>query len=91
MGSKTNLRALRYRHHITFAQLASCAGLSGQYISRVELGEITATSRLEVQMSAALEAVISKRRAELQEAQCRRHHPAAERGGGHRPAVSGRL
>ena len=66
MGSKTNLRALRYRHHITLAQLASCAGLSGQYISRVELGEIAATPRLEVQMSAALEAVISKRRAELQ-------------------------
>nr|WP_325205301.1 helix-turn-helix transcriptional regulator [uncultured Oscillibacter sp.] len=66
MGSKTNLRTLRYRHHITLAQMASCAGLSGQYISRAELGEIAATPRLEVQMSAALEAVISKRRTELQ-------------------------
>lgn len=65
MGSKTNLRALRYRHHITLAQLASCAGLSGQYISRAELGEIAATARLEIQMSSAIEAVISARRSEL--------------------------
>lgn len=55
----------RYRHHITLAQLASCAGLSGQYISRAELGEIAATARLEIQMTSAIEAVISTRRSEL--------------------------
>lgn len=65
MENDTNLRVLRYRHHITLAQLASCAGLSGQYISRAELGEIAATARLETQMAAAVEAVISARRSEL--------------------------
>lgn len=65
MGNQTNLRALRYRHHITLAQLASCAGLSGQYISRAELGEITATARLEAQLASAVERVISARKMEL--------------------------
>ncbi len=62
MEIKTNLRSLRYRHHIT---LSACAGISGQYISRAELGEIAATARLEQQMSSALEAIISARREEL--------------------------
>ena len=65
MEIKTNLRSLRYRHHITLAQLSACAGISGQYISRAELGEIAAIARLEQQMSSALEAIISARREEL--------------------------
>lgn len=66
MGSMTHLRALRRRYHITLAQLASCAGLSGQYISRAELGEIAATSRLEAQMASAVESIISARKVEIQ-------------------------
>ena len=65
MGSMTHLRALRRRYHITLAQLASRAGLSGQYISRAELGEVAATPLLEAQMASALESVISARKAEL--------------------------
>ncbi len=63
---KTNLRALRHRHHIPLSKLAVHAGLSRQYISRAELGEIAATARLETQMSTAIEAVIFERRTELQ-------------------------
>ena len=65
MEIKTNLRSLRYRHRITLAQLSACVGISGQYISRAELGEIAATARLEQQISSALEAIISARREEL--------------------------
>lgn len=65
MAITTNLRSLRHRHHITLAQLASYAGLSGQYVSRAELGEITATARLEAQMASAVESIISARKAEL--------------------------
>ncbi len=65
MESQTNLRVLRHRYHISVAELASHASLSKQYISRAELGEITATVRLEAQLSAALEAVIFKRQSEL--------------------------
>ena len=51
MVSVTHLRALRRRYHITLDQIAFHAGLSGQYISRAELGEIAATPRLEAQMT----------------------------------------
>ena len=47
MENKTNLRALRHRYHISLAALAAHAGLSKQYVSRVELGEIAATPLLE--------------------------------------------
>ena len=63
---QTHLRALRHRYHVSVTELASHAGLSKQYISRAELGEIAVTARLESQMSVALEAVIFKRKAELQ-------------------------
>ncbi len=65
MEPQTNLRMLRLRHHVSLTELAAHAGLSGQYISRAELGEISATARLERQMNAALEAAISRRRTEL--------------------------
>lgn len=65
MASMTNLRALRLRHRVSLMELADHAGISLQYVSRAELGEIAATTRLEEQMSAALEAIISSRRAEL--------------------------
>lgn len=65
MDCQTNLRRLRLRHHVSLTELATHAGLSGQYISRAELGEISATARLERQMNTALEAVISRRRTEL--------------------------
>ncbi len=59
------MRMLRHRYHISVTELASHASLSKQYISRAELGEITATARLEAQLSAALEAAIFKRQSEL--------------------------
>ena len=65
MESKTNLRALRHRYHISLAALAAHAGLSKQYVSRVEFGEIAATPLLEAQMASAIEFVITARKAEL--------------------------
>lgn len=66
MEIRTNLRMLRHRHHIPLSKLAVHSGLSKQYISRAELSEIASTVRLETQLNAALEAVISERRTELQ-------------------------
>lgn len=65
MELKTNLRALRHRHRISIRALAVHAGLSMQYVSRAELGEISATPRLEAQMASAIESVISARKAEV--------------------------
>lgn len=65
MATMANLRALRLRHHVSLIELSACTSLSKQYISRAELGVIAATVRLETQLSAALEVIISSRRAEL--------------------------
>ena len=65
MEKRTNLRALRYQYQIPLTTLAVYAGLSKQYISRAELGEVAATPLLEAQMASALESVISARKAEL--------------------------
>ena len=51
MEIKTNLRALRHWHRISIRALAVHAGLSMQYVSRAELGEISSTPRLEAQMA----------------------------------------
>ncbi len=61
MTKITNLRALRLRHNLSLTELESVSGLSNQYISRAELGEIPPTPRLEEQLSAALDAVIVQR------------------------------
>ena len=66
MEARTNLRALRFRHHISLAELAAHSGLSKQYISRAELGEISATGRLETQIGFAVAAIIAARKAGLQ-------------------------
>ena len=66
MEKRTNLRALRYQYQIPLTALAVYAGLSKQYISRAELGEIAATSRLEAQMASAVESIISARKVEIQ-------------------------
>ena len=65
MKIKTNLRALRHQYQIPLAALAAHAGLSKQYVSRAELGEIAATPVLEAQMDSAIESVISVRKAEV--------------------------
>jgi len=65
MKIKTNLRALRLQYQISLAALAAHAGLSKQYVSRAELGEIAATPLLESQMASAIEFVITARKAEL--------------------------
>ena len=65
MEIKTNLRALRHWHRISIRALAVHAGLSMQYVSRAELGEISSTPRLEAQMASAIESVISVRKAEV--------------------------
>ena len=61
MEGKTNLRALRLRYDIPLSELSAASGLSNQYISRAELGELSPTVRLEIQIGAALEAVIVQR------------------------------
>ena len=62
---KTNLRALRLRHDIPLSELSAASGLSNQYISRAELGEISPTPRLEDKLGAAVDAVILRRRERL--------------------------
>ena len=58
---KTNLRVLRLRYDIPLSELSAASGLSNQYISRAELGEISPTVRLEEKLGAAMEAVIVRR------------------------------
>ena len=62
---KTNLRALRLRHDIPLSELSAASGLSNQYISRAELGEISPTVRLEDKLGDAVDAVILRRRERL--------------------------
>lgn len=66
MEIKTNLRALRHRYGLSLAELEAASGLSNQYLSRAELGQLSATERLEKQLASAIESVISDRKAELQ-------------------------
>ncbi len=61
MEGKTNLRALRLRYDIPLSELSAVSGLSNQYISRAELGEISPTPRLEEKLGAAVAAVIAQR------------------------------
>ena len=65
MLRKTNLRALRIHHEISLMELEAASGLSNQYISRAELGEISPTSLLEEKLDAAIETVIVQRSARL--------------------------
>ena len=65
MEGKTNLRVLRLRYNIPLSELSVASGLSNQYISRAELGEISPTSRLEDKLGAAVETVIVRRRKRL--------------------------
>jgi len=58
---KTNLRALRLRYDIPLSELSAASGLSNQYISRVELRDVSPTVRLEEQLEAAVDAVIVRR------------------------------
>lgn len=62
----TNLRALRLRYGLSLTELEAASGLSNQYISRAELGEIAATPRLEEQLETAVEQIIVKREITLQ-------------------------
>ena len=61
MNRTTNLRALRLRHDIPLSELSAVSGLSIQYISRAELGELSPTPRLEDKLGAAVDAVIIRR------------------------------
>ncbi len=61
MRRKTNLRALRHRYKIPLSELAEVSALSNQYISRAELGELSPTVHLEIQLGAAVDAVIVRR------------------------------
>ena len=55
MEIKTNLRALRHRYRLPLAELEAASGLSNQYLSRAELGQLSATERLEKQLDACSE------------------------------------
>lgn len=46
-------------------ELEAASGLSNQYISRAELGEISPTSLLEEKLDAAIETIIAQRSARL--------------------------
>ena len=61
MEGKTNLRSLRLRYDIPLSELSAVSGLSNQYISRAELGEISPTPRLEEKLKDAVETVIAQR------------------------------
>ena len=61
MEGKTNLRALRLQYDIPLSELSVASGLSNQYISRAELGEISPTPRLEEKLKDAMETVIAQR------------------------------
>ena len=61
MERKTNLRALRLQYDIPLSELSAASGLSNQYISRAELGEISPTPRLEEKLKDAVETVIAQR------------------------------
>ncbi len=65
MEMKTNLRALRHRYGLSLTELEAVLGLSNQYISRAELGQIQPTSRLENQLESAIERIIAKRESTL--------------------------
>lgn len=62
---QTNLRALRLRYDIPLSELSAVSGLSNQYISRAELGEVSPTPRLEDKLGAAVETVIGQRHGRL--------------------------
>lgn len=61
----TNLRALRLRYNIPLSELSAVSGLSNQYVSRAELGDIPPTPRLEGKLGAAVDAVIVRRSVRL--------------------------
>lgn len=65
MEGKTNLRALRLRYDIPLSELSAASGLSNQYISRAELGEISPTPRLEEKLGVAVETVIGQQHEQL--------------------------
>lgn len=66
MERKTNLRALRLQYDIPLSELSAASGLSNQYISRAELGDISPTSHLEERLGAAMDAVIVQRGVRLE-------------------------
>ena len=65
MVRKTNLRALRLRYEIPLSELSAASGLSVQYVSRAELGELSPTPRLEDKLGDAVETVIGQRHERL--------------------------
>ena len=65
MNRRTNLRALRLRYDIPLSELSAVSGLSNQYISRAELGELSPTPLLEDKLGAAVGAVIIRRSGRL--------------------------
>ena len=67
MERKTNLRALRLRYDIPLSELSAASGLSNQYISRAELGQIAPTPRLETQLAEAVEQAILRRAAVIRD------------------------
>ena len=67
MEGKTNLRALRLQYDIPLSELSAASGLSNQYISRAELGQIVPTPRLEIQLADAVELAILRRAAVIRD------------------------
>ncbi len=61
MERNTNLRALRLRYEIPLSEMSAAAGLSNQYISRVELRVVSPTVQLEEKLGAAMDTVIIQR------------------------------
>ena len=59
------LRALRLKYGITLEELAQAAGVSGQYISRIELRQIAPTWTAEKKCEDAILWIIFQRYAEV--------------------------
>lgn len=67
MVLSTHLRILRLRHKIPLNILAKGAGISAQHLSRLERGELPASSSVEKKVAFAVGELIADRKSSLQE------------------------
>lgn len=65
MVTTTRLRILRLKHGISIAELAKLAGISEQYINRLELAQAHGTATQEQRVSTALDDLIAQRHSDL--------------------------
>lgn len=59
------IRNFRLRHNLSLQEVADAAGMTKQWISQIEIGDVTATAENKLTMIRAYQAVIHKRRQAL--------------------------